>query len=53
MNALAPFIDKLQSVLMSPGSNFSVPSPIAAFGVAFGFLAYRERQRRGHVLLAS
>jgi sterol desaturase/sphingolipid hydroxylase (fatty acid hydroxylase superfamily) len=45
--------DKLHPVLLSPGSNFSIYSLAAGFCVGFGFLAWRRKQRRGHVRLAT
>jgi sterol desaturase/sphingolipid hydroxylase (fatty acid hydroxylase superfamily) len=43
-------VEKLQQVgamLLSPGSILSIPQLVVAFGMAFSFLAVRQRQRRG------
>ncbi|MCX7899259.1 MAG: sterol desaturase family protein [Methylocystis sp.] len=47
MSAFAFFADRLYAVLISPGSNFSIFSLAAALLVACGFLARRQRTRRG------
>jgi len=49
MSVLASITDKLHPVLLSPGSHFSLYSLAAGFLVGFGFLAWRQHERRGHV----
>jgi sterol desaturase/sphingolipid hydroxylase (fatty acid hydroxylase superfamily) len=49
MSVLASITDKLHPVLLSPGSHFSIYSLAAGFVVGFGFLAWRQHKRRGHV----
>lgn len=53
MSILANLTERLHPVLMSPGSHFSLFSLAGAFCVGFGYLAFRQWRRRGHVRLAA
>jgi sterol desaturase/sphingolipid hydroxylase (fatty acid hydroxylase superfamily) len=51
MSVLASIAERLHPVLLSPSSHFSLYSLIVGFFIGFGFLAWRQRARRGHVRL--
>jgi sterol desaturase/sphingolipid hydroxylase (fatty acid hydroxylase superfamily) len=56
MDLLAFQLDKLRQAavsLLSPDSMFSVPQLAVAFAIAFAYLVFRQRRRRGTLKLAA